>query len=82
MIAALPTTAESGRPAAEALGHHHQVGLDAGVLVAEHPAGPAEAALHLVGDEHDAVRSRAVRGAAAGTRRRRHEAALAELAAR
>ena len=55
MIAVLPTTADSGKPAGEALRHRHEIGLDPGVLVAEHPAGPPESGLHFVGDEHDAV---------------------------
>ena len=44
------------RPAVgDALGHGHDVGLDAVVLDGEELAGAPEAALHLVGDEQDAL---------------------------
>ena len=39
----------------DALRHAHQVGFDAERLDGEHLAGAAEAALHLVDDEQDAV---------------------------
>ena len=41
--------------AADALGHRHDVGLDAGPLMREELAGPAIAALHLVEDQQHAV---------------------------
>ena len=41
--------------AADALGHRHDVGLDAVMLVGEHLAGAAVAALDLVEDEHQIV---------------------------
>ena len=55
MIARLADDRRQRQAGGEALGHHHQIGLDPRVLIAEHPAGSSEAALHLVGDEHDAV---------------------------
>ena len=42
-------------PHRDRLGDGDQVGLDAEVLDREEPAGPCEAALHLVADEDDAV---------------------------
>ena len=47
-----------GHTSGDGLGGGQNVGLDAGfgpVLGGEHPAGTAEAALHFVGDEEDAV---------------------------
>ena len=38
---------------ADRLGEHDDVGLDAGVLEGEEPAGPADPGLHLVDDEGD-----------------------------
>ncbi len=43
------------KAAGEALGHDDQVGVHPRLLVREHRAGAAEAGLHLVDDEHDAV---------------------------
>ena len=54
MISRLPITPEIGRPP-RSTWRRDQVGLDAGVLDREHAAGAAEAGLHLVGDQHDAV---------------------------
>ncbi len=55
MTSARPVMAESGKPARQALGHGHDVGLDADVLEREHLAGARKAGLDLVGDEQDAV---------------------------
>ena len=44
-----------GHPVAERLGKAHDVGLHAGVVDREHPPGATEPALHLVGDQQDAV---------------------------
>ena len=57
LVVELAASAERGErePAGDALGHADDVGLDAVVLDGEHLAGAAEAALHLVGDEQDAV---------------------------
>ena len=55
---AISARADEGaqRPAVgDALGHGHDVGLDAEVLDGEQLAGAPEAALHLVGDEQDAL---------------------------
>ncbi len=41
--------------AADALGDRHDVGLDPGPLAGEELAGAADAGLHLVGDEKQAV---------------------------
>ena len=43
------------KPAAQRLGHGHEIGLDSVVLAGKHPAGAAEARLHFVDDEQDAV---------------------------
>ena len=69
MIAARPSTPEIGTPPAIDFATHDQVGLDAEVLHREHAAGAAEAGLHLVGDQHDAVLVADLAQAAAGTRR-------------
>ena len=63
--------------AGERFGDGDEVGLDAGILDAEHLAGAREAGLHLVGDQQDAVlvADRAQRLEQFG--RRRMEAALA-----
>ena len=44
------------KPAGHALGHGHDVGLDPGLLDREQPPAAAEAALHLVDHQQDAVR--------------------------
>ena len=60
----------------DALGHRHDVGLDAPVLDAEHlAAGAAEAGLHLVADEDAAVLAHDVDRDLEVLRRRRDEAA-------
>ena len=67
-----------GQAARDGLRGHEQVGHDAGVLAGEELARAAEAGLHLVGDEQDAVllgESPEPRQVLAG---RHHEAALAE----
>ena len=43
------------QPAGEALAREDDVGLDAVVLDGPEPPGATDAALHLVGDEQDAV---------------------------
>ncbi len=43
------------QPAGQALADAHDVGLDAVVLARPHRAGAADAGLHLVDDEQDAV---------------------------
>ena len=43
------------QPAAERLGHRHDVGLEVVVLGREHPPGPSESRLDLVDDEQDPV---------------------------
>ena len=57
LVVKLASRAEGGegKSARDALGHANDVGLDAGVLDREHLAGATETALHLVGDEQDAV---------------------------
>ena len=57
LVVELATGAERGEreAAGDALGHADDVGLDAVVVDGEHLAGATEAALHLVGDEQDAV---------------------------
>ena len=57
LVVELAAGAERGEreAAGDALGHADDVGLDAVVIDGEHLAGAAEAALHLVGDEQDAV---------------------------
>jgi hypothetical protein len=47
--------APSGKPRADALGHGHDVGLDAGPFMGEELARPAVAALHFVEDQQHAV---------------------------
>ena len=80
---ARPITAESGRPPASDFARRHEVGLEAVVLAGEQPAGAAEAGLHLVGDEQDAVLAADRAPARAGSRRwRDDEAALARAPAR
>ncbi len=54
MSSARAMNAPSGSPLAIPLREQH-VGLYAGVLDGPHPAGAPDAALHLVGDEQDAV---------------------------
>ena len=49
-----------GHARGDALGQGHDVGLEAEVLAREEPARPAHPALHLVGDEQDAVLARQV----------------------
>ena len=49
------TMAPIGKPGPETLGERHDVGRNAVVLRGEHPAGPADAALHLVEDQEDPV---------------------------
>ena len=71
-------SAENGKPAGDALGHADDVGLDAVVLDGEHLAGATEAALHLVGDEQDAVLPAALDEAGQERVRRGDVAALAE----
>src|SRR5205814_10674474 len=44
-----------GHAGGDALGHRDDVRLQAEVLAGEHPAGATHAALHLVGDQEDAV---------------------------
>ena len=41
--------------AGDALGHGHEIGLDAGVFDGERLAGAREAGLDFIGDEQDAV---------------------------
>ena len=57
-----------GKSAAERLGQRHDVGLDAGVLMAEQLAGAAHPDLHLVEDQQQLVAIAQVRAAAAGNR--------------
>ena len=59
------------------LGQHHDVRLDAEVLDGEHLAGAAEAGLHLVGDEEDAVAVEDFLDALEVAGRRHQDAALA-----
>ena len=77
MIAARPSTPEIGMPPAIDLATRDEVGLDAEVLHREHAAGAAEAGLHLVGDQHDAVLVADLAQAAQVLGAGRHEAALA-----
>ena len=63
--------ADHGRerqPAAQALGHRHEIRLDAVVLVGPHLPVRPKPRLDLVDDEHDAVRGRRCGAAHAGTR--------------
>src|SRR5713101_252065 len=55
--------ADRQQAAAQRLGQHEDVGLDAGVLVGEEPAGPAHAGLHLVEDQKRAVAPAELTGA-------------------
>ena len=64
---------------AEALRHHDHVGPHAVVLDREHLAGAAEAGLHLVGDEQDAVLAADLFEAAEERHRCREVAAFTEL---
>ena len=70
-------TAASGSPLARPLPDEDHVGLDALVLDGPHAAGAPDAALHLVGDEHDAVRGAEVAQLAEPARGRDDVAALA-----
>src|SRR5258705_4180721 len=67
------------QPIRDALGRAHDVGHDAGVLEAPHPARPPVAGLPLVGDQQYAVPVAAVTQSAQEVERRRDVAALAEL---
>ena len=62
---------------AERLGGDDDVGGDAVVLEREQLAGAREAALHFVGNHHDAVLIAELADPAQEARRHRHEAALA-----
>ena len=62
MISALPSTPESGRPAAIDFATMHQVGLDPVMLDREHLPGAPEPGLDLVDDHHDAVAVADARG--------------------
>ncbi len=55
MIAALPITADSGRPPAMLFATVIRSGSTPAVFDREHPAGTAEAGLDFIGDEQDAV---------------------------
>ena len=55
MISARPSTPESGRPFAIDLATQIRSGSTPECSIAEEPPGAAEARLHLVGDEDDAV---------------------------
>ena len=79
MISARPITPESGRPAAIDFATVEQIGLDAEVLHREHAPGAAEAGLHLVCDEHDAVAVAERAQPVHELRRGGDEASLAEL---
>ena len=59
-----PMQAPIGKPAAEALGHGHDVGGHPGAVVREPGAGPAHAGLHLVEPQQRAVPSAVARAAA------------------
>ena len=63
--------------AAETLGQRHDVGRHADLLVAEHLAEPADAGLHLVEGEQQAVLVAELAQVAEELRRRRAHAALA-----
>ena len=80
LVVELATSAESGEreSTGDALGHADDVGLDAVVLDGEHLAGATEAALHLVGDEHDPVLAAALDEPGHERVRRRDVAAFAE----
>ena len=54
-MVARPVTPDSGKPPPKPLGHGDQIRDDAGMLDREHLAGARDAALHFVGDQHDAV---------------------------
>ena len=69
--------ARERQPGGDRLGDRDQVGLDAVVLDREHPAGAAEAGLHLVDDEDDPVPVADRAHAREELRRRDDEAALA-----
>ena len=79
MIAARPTTPESGSPPAIDFATIIEVRLDAEVLHREHPPGTTEAGLHLVRDQHDPVVVADAPQALDELRWRGQEAALALL---
>ena len=69
--------ARERKSAAESLGHGDQIGHHARVLDGEHLAGARDAALHLVGDQDDAVLVAEPAQSAQELERRHVEAALA-----
>ena len=77
MISARPSTPGQRQAAGDRLGDADQIRLDAGLLDREERAGAAEAGLHLVGDEHDAVLVAELAQASQVGRGRGHEPALA-----
>ena len=77
MISALPITPESGRPAAIDFATVIRSGSTLVVLDREHLSGAAEAGLHLVDDEDDAVVVADPAHALEELRRRDDEAAFA-----
>ena len=79
MTSARPTTADSGSPPARLFAIVDEIGLDAAVLVSEHAARAAEAALNLVDDEDDAVAIGDAPQRGQEVERRGHEATFAEL---
>ena len=77
MISARPSDARERQAGGDRLRDAHEIGLDAGLLDREQRAGAAEAGLHLVGDQHDAVLVAELAQARRYAAGRGHEAALA-----